>query len=100
MEDYLPMIKKLSIEVEKGKFTEYLFDDTKSYRFQDLPTEAQIEILTAVQILYNLRLIPEDVFRDKYLHLIEEHSVFLHMMDDLAGTGPNNSKSTIPVSER
>ena len=100
MEDYLKMIKKLSIEVEKGKFTEYIFDDSKLYMFEDLPTEAQVEILTAVQILYNLRLIPEDVFRDKYLTLIEEHSVFLHMMDDLAGTGPNNSKNTIPISER
>nr|WP_162306680.1 hypothetical protein [Candidatus Prometheoarchaeum syntrophicum]QEE16327.1 hypothetical protein DSAG12_02157 [Candidatus Prometheoarchaeum syntrophicum] len=88
------MIKKLSIEVEKGKFTEYLFDESKLYRFQDLPTEAQVEILTAVQILYNLRLIPEDVFRDKYLHLIEEHSVFLHMMDDLADTGAKPSNNS------
>ncbi len=85
MEANPPMLKRLSIEVEKGKFTSYLFDDTKIYRFEDLPTEAQIEILNAVLILYNLRLIPEPVFRDKYLDLVEEYSFFLHMGDDLAG---------------
>ena len=85
MEAYSPMIKKLSIEVEKGKFTSYLFDDTKVYRFEDLPAEAQIEILNAVLILYNLHLIPEDVFQDKYLDLVEEYSFFLHMGEDLAG---------------
>ncbi len=81
------MIKKLSIEVEKGKFTEYLFDDSKIYRFQDLPTEVQIEILNAVLIFYSLHLIPENVFRDKYLDLVEEYSFFLNMADDLAGVG-------------
>lgn len=85
MEAYLPMIKKLSIEVEKGKFTNYLFDDSKVYKFENLPTEAQIEILNAVLILYNLRLIPEDVFRERYLDLVEEYNFFLHMGDDLAG---------------
>lgn len=75
----------MSIEVEKDKFTSYIFDDSKVYRFKDLPTEAQIEILNAVLILYNLRLIPEDVFRDRYLDLVEEYSFFLHMGEDLAG---------------
>jgi len=85
MEAHPPMIKKLSIEVEKGKFTHYAFDDSKVYRFEDLPHEAQIECLNAILILYNLRLIPEPVFRDKYLDLVEEYSFFLNMMDDLAG---------------
>ena len=87
MEAQPPMIKKLSIEAEKGKFTEYAFDDSKVYRFQDLPTEAQVECLNAILILYNLHLIPEDVFRDKYLDLVEEYKFFLDMMDDLAGVG-------------
>ena len=88
MEAQPPMIKKLSIEVEKGKFTNYLFDDEKVYRFRDLPTEAQLEILNAVLILYNLHLIPEDVFQDRYLDLVEEYSIFLHMGEDLAGVLP------------
>ena len=90
MEDYSPMIKKLSVEVEKDKFTEYLFDDTKVYKFEDLPIEAQTEILNTVLILYNLRLIPEDVFRDKYLKLVEENSLILHIAEDLAGVSPKN----------
>ena len=85
MEAYLPMIKKFSIEVEKGKFTNISFDISKIYTFKDLPTEIQIEILNTVLILYNLRLIPEDVFRDKYLELVQEYSFFLHMAEDLAG---------------
>ena len=91
MEAYLPMIKRLSIEVEKGKFTHYKFDITKVRKFGDLPIEAQIEILNAVLILYNLRLIPEDVFRDKYLGLVEEYSFLLHMAGDLAGIKPKNN---------
>jgi len=87
MEAQPPMIKKLSIEVEKGKFTHYEFDDSKVYKFEDLPHEAQVECLNAILILYNLHLIPEDVFRKKYLGLVEEYSFFLNMMDDLAGVG-------------
>nr|WP_147664623.1 hypothetical protein [Candidatus Prometheoarchaeum syntrophicum]QEE17738.1 hypothetical protein DSAG12_03576 [Candidatus Prometheoarchaeum syntrophicum] len=91
MEAYLPMIKRLSIEVEKGKFTHYAFDDSNVYLFRDLPIEAQIEILNTVLILYNLHLIPEDVFQKKYLDLVEEFSVFLHMAGDLAGIKPKNN---------
>jgi len=91
MEVSPPMIKKLSIEVEKDKFTHYAFDDSKIYRFEDLPTEAQIEILNAVLILYHLHLIPEDVFQDKYLDLVDEYRFFLDMGDDLAGVVSKNN---------
>ena len=100
MEAQPPMIKKLSIEVEKGKYTNYLFDDEKVYRFENLPSEAQIEILNAVLILYNLRLIPEDVFQDRYLDLVEEYSFFLNMSKDLAGVLPKKIKKRSKKSKK
>ena len=85
MENSNMVLKKLVIEVEKDSFNEYLIDDEKFFPFEYWPTEAQVEALNAVLILYNLHLIPEDVFRKKYLKLVEEYSFFLHMSKDLAG---------------
>ncbi|MHA1887164.1 MAG: hypothetical protein ACTSX0_04005 [Promethearchaeota archaeon] len=78
------MLKKIRIEVEKGHFNEYVFDDSKPFPFEKWPIEVQIEFLNIVIILYNLFLIPEDVFRKKYLKKVEDYSEFMDIMDNFS----------------
>lgn len=86
------MLKKLIIEVDKGQFTEYVFDSSKVFKFEDWPIEAQVEFLNIVLILYNLHLIPEKVFRKKYQPLVEEYKEFMDVIDNYTGVRSRKAK--------